>query len=155
METVTPRRCSWGKELLLATADTAVCWLCFSFLTDYFFSIYAERLALSETFFKIFGVLMLLCLCIVTISHNIVLNHQPARRRLGIQFLLHIPAHGLMLLLMLLNMGTVRIRIFPIGDFDDYYGVAYIYSLGFYCIVSILLRLGVLVIHLMRLPKND
>lgn len=154
MEAVNSRNPGWRKEIVLAVADAGVCWLCFSFLTDFFFSVYAQRIQERYYFREVFGALALLCLCIVTISQHTVLNRRPAGNGLMTQVLLRIPANALMFLLMLLNRRTVHIRIFPMGDFDIYYGVGYIYALGFYLVASVLLRLGIFLIHLMGAGKQ-
>lgn len=153
MEALTPRSHIWRRRIARAAADAAVCGVCGWFLTDFFFSTYAQRLGEAD-FIKLFGFLWLVCFIAAAASLHAALKGKTERKEMVLHFLLYIPAHILFIVLALLNYLSVHIRIFPPGDFHDVHGMLYLFAVGTYFACSALVRLGILAIHLLGAAKQ-
>lgn len=153
MEAVTPRPGTWRRRILRVVADAGVWGICGWFLTDFFFSIHAQRLGMTDLI-KRFGFLWLICILVSVVSLYATLKGQTERKEMILHFLLCIPAHILFIVLVLVNYLSVHIQIFPPGDFHDAYGILYAFAMGPYFGCTVLLRLGIFLIHLMGAGKQ-
>ena len=139
-----------NKTSLLSIADGLVCSLCYVLFSEYFFSVYAQRIDAIETLMGICTVIlaafMILCAVLLAMGLHRLQNRWAMVRYSLVSLLVRILCMGLGFV----NLLTFRIRLFPLGDF--WYGETFIYlfMIVAYLICSGILRLGVLAVYLIR-----